>query len=157
MYKRFEMCKTSNIFDLESITKFPKSSFLRLLLSSEFSGMGRRHLLYLLYTSSVRPPASTPYFIAPPPFLIRKGYSQESSSKGNNGHETMTHERAPSTLEEFKRLEEDKASQGVASQTVEKGKNGVVEAATGDGSFESVKESFKETVGVGDFRRPGEE
>ncbi|KAJ9567956.1 hypothetical protein OSB04_003922 [Centaurea solstitialis] len=113
--------------------------------------MGRRHLLYLLYTSSVRPPASTPYFIAPPPFLIHKGFSQESSSKHED--EIPSHERAPSTLEEFKRLEEDKASQGVASQTVDKAEDGATEAAVGDGRFESVKESFKEDVGVGDFRR----
>ncbi|XP_024977249.1 uncharacterized protein LOC112514854 isoform X2 [Cynara cardunculus var. scolymus] len=124
--------------------------------------MGRRHLLYLLYTSSVRPPASTPYFISPPPFLLRKGYSQESSSKGKHDDETINHERAPSTLEEFKRLEEDKANQGVASQTVEKAEDGAIEATIGDRNFESVKESFKENVvrenvGVGDFRRTGEE
>ncbi|KAL7600560.1 hypothetical protein Lser_V15G20951 [Lactuca serriola] len=124
--------------------------------------MGRRHLLYLLYTSSVRPPSSTPYFTAPPPppaFLIRKGYmSSQESSKGNHIHadETINHDRAPSTLEEFKRLEEEKASQGVASQTVEKAEDGAMEAFAGDGNLESVKESFKEPVGVGDFHRTGD-
>ncbi|KAL4566776.1 hypothetical protein LXL04_030901 [Taraxacum kok-saghyz] len=120
--------------------------------------MGRRHLLYLLYTSSVRPPSSTPYFISPPPpppFLLRKGYSQESS-KVNHGDESIHHDRAPSTLEEFKRLEEEKASQGVASQTVDKAEDGAMEAVTGDGSLESVKESFKQPVGVGDFHRSGD-
>ncbi|KAI3688510.1 hypothetical protein L2E82_46133 [Cichorium intybus] len=120
--------------------------------------MGRRHLLYLLYTSSVRPPSSTPYFTAPPPpppFLIRKGYSQESS-KGNHADETINHDRAPSTLEEFKRLEEEKASQGIASQTVEKAADGTMEAVAGDGSQETVKESFKEPVGVGNFHRTGD-
>ncbi|MFS7963629.1 hypothetical protein Hanom_Chr08g00740641 [Helianthus anomalus] len=38
--------------------------------------MGRRHLLYLLYTSFARPPSSPPYFTVPPPppppLLFRK-------------------------------------------------------------------------------------
>lgn len=69
----------------------------------------------------------------------------------------MNHERAPSTLEEFKRLEEEKASQGVASQTVEKALDGVMEAVTDNDNLESVKESFKEPVGVGNFHRTGDE
>nr|KAJ0208419.1 hypothetical protein LSAT_V11C500229830 [Lactuca sativa] len=88
-----------------------------------------------------------------------RGYmSSQESSKGNHIHadETINHDRAPSTLEEFKRLEEEKASQGVASQTVEKAEDGAMEAFAGDGSLESVKESFKESVGVGDFHRTGD-
>ncbi|XP_021975877.1 uncharacterized protein LOC110871424 [Helianthus annuus] len=86
--------------------------------------MGRRHLLYLLYTSFARPPSSPPYFIVPPPpppppLLFRKGYCRE----------TISHERAPSTLEEFKRLEEEKAGQRIGNRTVEKGKDGDTEVA----------------------------
>ncbi|PWA52709.1 hypothetical protein CTI12_AA452440 [Artemisia annua] len=57
------------------------------------------------------------------------------------------HQRAPSTFEEFKRLEEEMASHGVASQTIEKAKDGFLEAVTSNDT-ESVKESFKEDVGV---------
>ncbi|XP_071696250.1 uncharacterized protein [Rutidosis leptorrhynchoides] len=123
--------------------------------------MGRRHLLYLLYTSSVRPPSSTAYFTSlppPPPFIIHKGYSHESSNASHTD-ETIIHERAPSTLEEFKRIEEEKeefkrpveekARQGVTSQTSEKARDGFVEEVVGDDHIESVKESFKEPVGVG--------
>ncbi|MFS7963632.1 hypothetical protein Hanom_Chr08g00740631 [Helianthus anomalus] len=41
----------------------------------------------------------------------------------------ISHERAPSTLEEFKRLEEEKADQRVGNRTVEKGKDGDTEVA----------------------------
>nr|XP_043607945.1 uncharacterized protein LOC122579778 [Erigeron canadensis] len=123
--------------------------------------MRRRHLLYLLYTSSVRPPSSTiSFFNAPPPlpspFLIHKVYSHESSQR-THVDDTISHERAPSTLEEFKRLEEEKASQGFASQTEEKAEDGFMEAATGDNNVDSVKESFKEPVGVGNFHHTGDE
>ncbi|KAI3825814.1 hypothetical protein L1987_07465 [Smallanthus sonchifolius] len=94
--------------------------------------MGRRHLLYLLYTSSARPPSSPPYFPAPPPpppLLFHEGYRHESG-EGNHTDEMIGHQRAPSTLEAFKRLKEEKASQLVARSTMEKATDGV----TGDGS-----------------------
>ncbi|KAI7729941.1 hypothetical protein M8C21_031300 [Ambrosia artemisiifolia] len=118
----------------------------------------RRQLLYLLYTSSARPPSATPYFIGPPPppFLFHKGYMHAKSNGNHVAHETINHERAPSTLEEFKRLEEEKASEGVVNQTVEKTEDGFMEAATGDGNVESVKESFKKPSGVDDTRRTGD-
>ncbi|KAI3686200.1 hypothetical protein L1987_79873 [Smallanthus sonchifolius] len=121
--------------------------------------MGRRQLLYLLYTSSARPPSSTPFFTAtppPPPFLFHKGYSHETSTGKLAADGTISHEKAPSTLEEFKRLEEEKASEGVTSQTAEEGKAGVMEAATGDGSVESVKESFKKAAGDGSTSKTGD-
>ncbi|KAD4386080.1 hypothetical protein R6Q59_009630 [Mikania micrantha] len=106
--------------------------------------MSRRQLLYLLYTSSARPPSSFPYFTStpptPPPFLFYKGYSHERSTRNHAVGETIDHERAPSTLEEFKRIEEEKANQDADRQNVEKVKAGAMEAATGD---DSVKESFK--------------
>ncbi|PWA46930.1 hypothetical protein CTI12_AA432190 [Artemisia annua] len=120
--------------------------------------MGRRHLLYLLYTSSFRP-SSTPYLTVPlpppPPFCICKGYIHESSRANHSTDETIDHQRAPSTFEEFKRLEEERASHGVASQTIEKAKDGFLEAVTGNDDPESIKESFKEDVGVSNLDKTG--
>ncbi|KAJ0924214.1 hypothetical protein HanPSC8_Chr05g0225651 [Helianthus annuus] len=128
--------------------------------------MGRRQLLYLLCTSSARPPFAGPYFTAPPPLLFHKGYSQERSNGNHVADETINHERAPSTLEEFKRLEEEKeefkrlveekASEGVASQTVEAAEVGFMEAATGNDSVESVKESFKKASGIDNNPKTGD-
>ncbi|KAI3820504.1 hypothetical protein L1987_08052 [Smallanthus sonchifolius] len=127
------------------------------LYFSQFSGMGRRQLLYRLYTSSARPPSYTPFFTETPPpphFLFRKirliqvelqrfgnhsfdnhvftitstefedpikksDYSgrncfricHERSTGNHAADETISHEKAPLTLEEFKRLEEEKASE----------------------------------------------
>ncbi|KAL1815327.1 hypothetical protein ACET3Z_017901 [Daucus carota] len=58
--------------------------------------------------------------------------------------------RAPSTADEFKRVAEEKAKQGVRSQTVEKAEDATLEATIGDSSdFESIKETYKEPVGKG--------
>ncbi|MFS7940741.1 hypothetical protein Hanom_Chr05g00467981 [Helianthus anomalus] len=94
------------------------------------------------------------------------GYSHERSNGNHVADETINHERAPSTLEEFKRLgeekeefkrlEEEKASEGVASQTVEAAEVGVMEAATGNDSVESVKESFKKASGVDNNPKTGD-
>nr|GEW13630.1 hypothetical protein [Tanacetum cinerariifolium] len=91
------------------------------------------------------------------------GYIHESS-KANHTDETIDHQRAPSTFEEFKRLEEDfkrheeemeeMASHGVASQTIEKAIDGFQEAATGNDNVESIKErikDFKDDGGVGNL------
>ncbi|KAK9050597.1 hypothetical protein SSX86_030433 [Deinandra increscens subsp. villosa] len=122
--------------------------------------MGRRQLLYLLYTSAARPPSPTPYFPPtppPPPFLFRKPWNKHRHRHRKPCRRRQNrHERAPSTMEVFKRLEEEKASEEVASQTAEKAKVGVMEAVAGDGSVESVKESFKKDAGDGNVGNTGE-
>ncbi|KAL0353594.1 UNVERIFIED_CONTAM: hypothetical protein Sangu_0940700 [Sesamum angustifolium] len=61
--------------------------------------------------------------------------------------------------EEFKRVAEEKARQGFASQTVEKAQDGAEEAVVGeDSTFESVKEAHEESPSAaGDFRKTGDE
>ncbi|KAK1407004.1 hypothetical protein QVD17_38614 [Tagetes erecta] len=118
--------------------------------------MSRRQFLYLLYTSSSRPPSFTPNFAAPPPSLLFcKRYCHESTGS-HATDDTINHERAPSTLEEFKRLEEEKANEGVVSQISDKVTDGAMEAVTDDDSFECVKETFKNPAGTSDTRRTGE-
>lgn len=90
--------------------------------------------------------------------MVQK-YSRETTGKESE-------ERAPSTLEEFKRLSEEKAEmerlteakarQGFASQTVEKAEEGA-SAAMSDPKEEIVKEHYKECVGVGSFHKTGDD
>ncbi|KAA8523640.1 hypothetical protein F0562_010063 [Nyssa sinensis] len=82
------------------------------------------------------------------PKPIMRYYSE--SRKENNGH-IGVEERAPSTAEEFERVAEEKARQGIVSQTVEKAYDGAEEATLGDSKVESVQERHKEPVGKGNF------
>ncbi|XP_057464871.1 uncharacterized protein LOC130754653 [Actinidia eriantha] len=112
--------------------------------------------LFHLHASSRPPPICR--LSAYSSTLIRR-YSQPSKESG--GHEM---ERAPSTAEEFQRVAEEfervaeaKARQGVASQTIEKARNGTEEAALGDSAVESVKEKYKESPDAGNFHKTGDE
>ncbi|XP_011095335.1 uncharacterized protein LOC105174823 isoform X1 [Sesamum indicum] len=83
-------------------------------------------------------------------------YSEGKQESINTVHGGVDQERAPSTAQEFKRVAEEKARQGFASQTVEKAQDGAEEAVVGDSTFESVKEAYKEAP-AGDFRKTGDE
>lgn len=73
--------------------------------------------------------------------------------QGKEGHDSHPAERAPSTAEEFRRVAEEKARQGFATQTTEKTADGFPAAAVGDSSSESVKESLKKPPGKGNFHK----
>ncbi|KAK4439839.1 hypothetical protein Salat_0318800 [Sesamum alatum] len=91
------------------------------------------------------------------PISIRRYSSQGKKERNTAGY--GVEERAPSTAEEFKRVAEEKARQGFASQSVEKAQDGAEEAVVGDSTFESVKEAHKEYPGPGrgDFHKTGDE
>ncbi|KAL0443426.1 UNVERIFIED_CONTAM: hypothetical protein Slati_2065300 [Sesamum latifolium] len=115
------------------------------------------HLLLSLYSSSQasrikRLTATLPISI------YRRRYSSEGKQESIHTGGTVDQERAPSTAEEFKRVAEEKARQGFASQTVEKAQDGAEEAVVGDSTFESVKEAHKESpFAAADFRKTGDE
>ncbi|KAL2245349.1 uncharacterized protein LOC105174823 isoform X2 [Sesamum indicum] len=90
------------------------------------------------------------------PISICRRYSEGKQESINTVHGGVDQERAPSTAQEFKRVAEEKARQGFASQTVEKAQDGAEEAVVGDSTFESVKEAYKEAP-AGDFRKTGDE
>lgn len=69
-----------------------------------------------------------------------QGYSKQSEKGSGPG----VGERAPSTAEEFKRVAEEKARQGVVSQTVDKAEDAVKETVIGDSNPDNVKEKYKE-------------
>ncbi|KAL0399274.1 UNVERIFIED_CONTAM: hypothetical protein Sradi_2270700 [Sesamum radiatum] len=118
------------------------------------------HLLLSLYSSSQasrikRLTATLPFSIC-----CRRYYSEgkQESIHTAGGQGGVDQERAPSTAEEFKRVAEEKARQGFASQTVEKAQDGAEEAVVGDSTFESVKEAHKESPSAAvDFRKTGDE
>lgn len=88
---------------------------------------------------------------------FNKGQKEDGDTACNQGKEGHNDhgpvERAASTAEEFRRVAEEKTRQGFASQTIEKAEDGFQEAIAGDSNFESVKESFKEPLGKGNFHK----
>ncbi|KAK4398477.1 hypothetical protein Sango_1323200 [Sesamum angolense] len=122
--------------------------------------VGVGHHLLSLYSSSQASRIKRLTATATLPISICRRYSEaKQESIHTAGHGGVDQERAPSTAEEFKRVAEEKACQGFASQTVEKAQDGAEEAVVGDDStFESVKEAYKESPSAaGDFRKTGDE
>ncbi|KAK9269572.1 hypothetical protein L1049_001348 [Liquidambar formosana] len=107
-------------------------------------------LVLLLYTSS-RPSLMRP-FTACLHEPIRR-YNQASKENISHGIE----ERAPSIAQEFQRVAEEKAHQGVASQTIEKAFEAAEEATSGDSNPESVKQKYKKTRGNESHHKTGDD
>ncbi|CAK9163905.1 unnamed protein product [Ilex paraguariensis] len=107
------------------------------------------HVMFLYHSSRASLILRLPAYL--PQSIMR--YSQ--ARKENNGH--GMEEKAPSTAEEFKRVAEEKAHQGVTNQTVEKAEEAFEEATVGDSKVESVKERYKEPVGKGNFHKTDHE
>ncbi|XP_027333212.1 uncharacterized protein LOC113848048 [Abrus precatorius] len=83
------------------------------------------------------------------PFLNNtiKNYGQAS----NGNRSRLMEERAPSTAEEFQRVAEEKAREGVASKKVDKSyDNAEKEGIIGDSKDESVKNRYKDSLRRGD-------
>lgn len=95
----------------------------------------------LLYYTAVRWPLVKPFQFTSTLFSSpTKGYSKQ----GEKGSGPGVGERAPSTAEEFKRVAEEKARQGVVSQTVDKAEDAVKETVMGDSNPDNVKEKYKQ-------------
>ncbi|TMW98773.1 hypothetical protein EJD97_003508 [Solanum chilense] len=108
--------------------------------------------LYLCNISRIK-------FLARPrqPFFLNtiRRYSKEN-------YDHHAEEKAPTTAEEFTRvaeeMAEEKQHQGFSSQTMDKAQDAIEEATTTtDSTFESVKESYKQTTGKDNFHKKGDD